>query len=65
MRTVAERLRELAATEETLTVPDAQTWPEYVERTYHVGRQSAFIEAAKIAEQQRLAVERGCKAARR
>jgi hypothetical protein len=64
MRSTAERLHRLAAIEERMAAPMPHTWPEVVERTWHVGRQSAFREAARIAEQRR-AIEQAGKAARR
>jgi hypothetical protein len=51
---LVDRLRDLAACEQTLTEPMPQEWPEVVERAYHVGRKSAFEEAARIAAHARI-----------
>jgi hypothetical protein len=50
MTAVAERLRELADAEQAAEPLALDTWPNYVERCYHVGRQSAFREAARLVE---------------
>lgn len=65
MSSVVEQLRHRAQAEIVLaTAAGDATWPQYVERTYHVGRASAFLEAAQIAETKR-AIEGGRRVARR
>jgi hypothetical protein len=47
---LAERLRELAEAEPKVPRCELRTWADYAVRCYHAGRESAFREAARIAE---------------
>lgn len=59
MTAVTDRLRELAAAEQAAEPLALDTWPDYAERCYRIGRQSAFREAARLLEQSPPAVQGG------
>lgn len=65
MNAATERLMTLAGAEARQIDRSPRTWPAYVERTYHAGRRSAFLEAAAIVERSTAAVEGEREAARR
>lgn len=49
--TVVDELRRRAQAERQITQLPAEEWPEQVWRAYHVGRRTAFTEAAALVEE--------------